>query len=319
MAKTTLRLDQVFFITYGNKLDMNKMQKDPNGIAFVGRRATHQGVSGHVRRLGHIAPYPAGLVTVALGGAVLASFVQQEPFYTAQNVAVLTPINSGMSLKEKLYYSACIKFNEFRYIAFGREANRTLGSIEVPAQLPDWVYEVPEPGLDTLNFGSLFSTDDIPNPRFDADSSQRVDELFLIRYGHSLELNKLATVEAPLGVDFVGRAATNNGVSARVLLPPGIQPGSAGEITVALSGQGGCMAAFVQPAPFITAYHVAILSPIDASMTLGEKLWWCTCLWANHYRYGFGRQANRTLASLLLPSFIPSFVHDSLAALVSGD
>jgi hypothetical protein len=315
----TLRLDQLFAIAYGNKLDMNKMQQDPDGIAFVGRRGTHQGVSGHVRCLDNIPPYPAGLLTVALGGAVLATFVQQEPFYTAQNVAVLSPINRGMSLNERLYYATCIKWNDFRYLAFGREANRTLGSIEVPAEPPAWVYEVPEPGLATLNFRSIFSKDDIPSPRPAAGFPRRVDELFHIRYGHSLELNRLTKVEAPQGVDFVGRAAVNNGVTARVLAPSGIEPGSAGEITVALSGQGGCMAAFVQPSAFVCGFHVAILSPIDECMTLGEKLWWCTCLWANHYRYGFGRQANRTLASLLLPPYLPTYVYESLTALVSDE
>jgi hypothetical protein len=137
-----------------------------------------------------------------------------------------------------------------------------------------------------------------------------VGELFDIRYGHSLELNKLTKVRAPDGIDFVGRAATNNGVSGRVLAPYGTEPGSPGEITVALSGQGGCMASFVQPSAFVTAYHVAILSPIDENMTLGEKLWWCTCIWANHYRYGFGRQANRTLAQLKLPN-LPDFATSS--------
>ena len=315
----TIRLDQIFSIAYGNKFDMNKMQPDADGVAFVGRRGTHQGVSGHVRRLGGVPPYPSGLMTVALGGAVLATFVQQEPFYTAQNVAVLTPINREMPLKEKLYYSVCIRRNDFRYRAYGREANRTLGSIEVPAEPPAWAYEIPEPGLATLKFGSFFSEEDIPSPRPATGPPRRVDELFHIRYGHSLELNRLTKVEAPQGVDFVGRAAVNNGVTARVLVPSGTKPGSAGEITVALSGEGGCMAAFVQSSAFVCGYHVAILSPIDGRMTLGEKLWWCTCLWANHYRYGFGRQANRTLASLLLPPYVPAYVHESLTALVSDE
>lgn len=138
------------------------------------------------------------------------------------------------------------------------------------------------------------------------NSATTVGELFNIRYGHSLELNKLTKVRAPDGINFVGRAATNNGVSDRVLAPSGIEPGSPGEITVALSGQGGCMASFVQPSAFVTAYHVAILSPIDENMTPNEKLWWCICIWANHYRYGFGRQANRTLAQLKLPH-LPDF------------
>ena len=37
------------------------------------------------------------------------------------------------------------------------------------------------------------------------------------------------------------------------------------------------------------------------SMTDQEKLWWVTCITANRFRFGFGRQANRTLKNLKLP------------------
>ena len=37
-------------------------------------------------------------------------------------------------------------------------------------------------------------------------------------------------------------------------------------------------------------------------MTDQEKLWWVTCITANRFRFGFGRQANKSLSTLVLPS-----------------
>lgn len=54
-------------------------------------------------------------------------------------------------------------------------------------------------------------------------------------------------------------------------------------------------------------------------MTEKQKLWWAACISANRFRFGFGRQANRTLKDLQLPAensqpawvstvdFIPAF------------
>lgn len=147
---------------------------------------------------------------------------------------------------------------------------------------------------------------------------KRIDEIFDLRYGQSLELNALSQVDAPDGVNFVSRAMGNNGVTARVLPPS--SPAEAGEITVALSGNG-VLSSFVQPEPFVTGFHVMILTAKDPSMTLTEKLWWCRCIWENRYRYSYGRQANRTLASLMVPDRCPEWAlrmevptHEGLAA-----
>jgi hypothetical protein len=144
----------------------------------------------------------------------------------------------------------------------------------------------------------------------------RVDELFNIRYGHGLSLNKLQLVEAPDGYNYVSRGVSKNGVAARVKAPLGTAPGLAGELSVALNGQGGALATFLQPEPFVTGYHVAILTALEP-MTDSEKLWWARCIWANHYRYGFGRQANRTLASLVLPDSIPEWATQTAVPSVS--
>lgn len=146
---------------------------------------------------------------------------------------------------------------------------------------------------------------------------RRLDEIFELRYGQSLELNALTQVEAPEGVNFVSRAMGNNGVTARVLTSA--TPAEAGEISVALGGNG-VLSSFVQPEPFVCGRDVMILTAKDSAMSLTEKLWWCRCIWENRHRFSYGRQANRTLGSLLMPDRCPSWVtakkvpsHDALA------
>ncbi|MGA7325309.1 MAG: N-6 DNA methylase [Rhodomicrobium sp.] len=67
--------------------------------------------------------------------------------------------------------------------------------------------------------------------------------------------------------------------------------------------------AFLQPFPYYCGFHVMVLTP-KITMTEQEKLWWVTCITANRFRFGFGRQANRTLKDLVLPepSAIPRWV-----------
>ncbi len=148
---------KVFDISRGNKLDLNKMVgcrgDDVEAVAFIGRSGERNGIAGFVRSLPAIEPYPVGLITVALGGSTLSSFVQPWRFYTAQNVDVLIP-KEPMSLDEKLYYCLCIEANRFRYSTYGREANRTLRTLPLPSRsaVPDWVE-----GISAAAIGSLHS------------------------------------------------------------------------------------------------------------------------------------------------------------------
>jgi type I restriction modification DNA specificity protein len=128
-----------------------------------------------------------------------------------------------------------------------------------------------------------------------------VSELFVPQYGHSLELNSLELSSGSGSVNFVGRAARRNGVTATVKAIDGLEPAPAGSITVALGGQGGAGVAFLQPFPFYCGRDVMILTPKDP-MSDQEKLWWVSCITANRFRFGFGRQANKSLAALSLPS-----------------
>jgi hypothetical protein len=128
----------------------------------------------------------------------------------------------------------------------------------------------------------------------------KISELFDLQYGHSLELNRLSQTTGPNSVNFVGRAARNNGVTAKVALIPGLAPAESGSISVALGGQGGAGVAFLQPFPYYCGRDVMVLTA-KLPMSDTEKLWWALCITANRFRFGFGRQANRTLKDLVLP------------------
>jgi hypothetical protein len=146
-----------------------------------------------------------------------------------------------------------------------------------------------------------------------------INELFFLKYGHSLELNKLVLSDEPDAINFVSRTVKNNGVSARVRRIHNLEPAPAGTITVALNGEGGAGEAFLQPFPYYCGFHVMILSS-KMPMTEQEKLWWVMCITANRFRFGFGRQANRTLKNIALPEsqHIPEWVNSINTSIFEG-
>ncbi|MFF9334524.1 restriction endonuclease subunit S [Streptomyces albogriseolus] len=137
--------------------------------------------------------------------------------------------------------------------------------------------------------------------------AQKVSDLFDVEYGHSLSLNKLTQTTHEKGIAFVSRTARNNGVSAWVEELAGVEPLPAGLLTVSLRSRNHALATFVQPRPFYCGYHLFVLRP-RVAMSLQEKMWWAQCIEANRYRYNFGRQANRSLASIPLPDEVPGWV-----------
>lgn len=307
-----MRLDALFDVAYGNKFDLNKMTVADSGVLFVGRSGKNQGVSALVKKIDGVEPYPAGLMTVALGGASrLATFVQQLPFYTAQNVAVLTP-KSDMSLDEKFYWATCIRANRFRYEGFGREANRTLHILELPERAE--VSLVPSKRI----FEKV--SDKVPRLTGTSDRLGRpggsVGDLFDVRYGHSLELNRLSKTDAPRGVNFVSRTDKMNGVSARVIIGADVEPAVPGELSVALGGSP--LATFLQNDFFVCGRDVAVLTAKE-HMTDAEKLFWAMCIRANRYRFSYGRQANRTLRQISLPELPAGFASQSTVDGVTTD
>ena len=105
---------------------------------FVSRSSRNNGVAARVLQDPNLPPNAAGLLTVACSGSVMSTFVQVEPFYTAYHVHVLTPKDPNMPLEERLWWAACLRANAFRF-SFGRQANRTLSSLQLSGEVPEWV------------------------------------------------------------------------------------------------------------------------------------------------------------------------------------
>ncbi|WP_411725961.1 hypothetical protein [Methyloglobulus sp.] len=135
-------ISTLFDVKYGVNLELNRLASDPNGINFVSRSAKNNGITGKVKALPHLTPIESGVLTVAGGGSVLETFVQMEPFYSGRDLYYLKPLVE-LTLEQKLYYCMCIRANKFRF-SYGRQANRTLKTIQIPAvtEIPDWVHEV---------------------------------------------------------------------------------------------------------------------------------------------------------------------------------
>ncbi|EAT14726.1 restriction endonuclease subunit S [Desulfuromonas acetoxidans] len=289
------RVDDLFNVAYGHKLDMNKMQQTckENGIAFVGRRGNNQGVSGYVEALPDITPFPAGMITVALGGSyLLSSFVQQRPFYTAQNVAVLTPLDDTMSLNKRIYYATCIRFNRFRYSAFGREANRTISSVLIPSTVPTWVETAVIPSHEGLAESAAEACALCDPTKW---SKFTIGSLFDVIKGKRLTKAQ----RRPGMVRFIGASEKNNGVTDLNDLLPTF-PG--GQLTVAYNGSVGW--AFYQDKPFFACDDINVLDPKEP-ISKWALLFVATVLKHERTRYTYGYKWTKermTMTPIRLPA-----------------
>lgn len=144
-------LYDIFGISMGNKFDRSKMCEVDEGINFVGRSALTNGVACAVtsvedKKGNTVQPYPAGDITIALGGSIGAAFVQDREFYTSQNVCVLHTDDPSITEKVKWFVAASITASCGNYEAFTDELNRHIRTdftIRLPVDKtgqPDWAY-----------------------------------------------------------------------------------------------------------------------------------------------------------------------------------
>lgn len=134
----TFLLHKLFNAYMGNGIDANKTDSLEPVYNYVSRISSNNGIVGYVDAIENEDPMPAGSLTLSLGGEYLGSaFVQNVPYYTAQNVAILEP-DDNMSIWVKLFISTLIrKESRTLYQAFGRELNthfKTDFTVKLPIQ-----------------------------------------------------------------------------------------------------------------------------------------------------------------------------------------
>lgn len=77
--------------------------------------------------------------------------------------------------------------------------------------------------------------------------------------------------------------------------------------------KGSVLEVFLQTEDFYCAHQIAVLVP-KINLSINEKIFYCSAIKNNKYRYNYWRQADKTLLDLLIPSIdeIPDFVYNSV-------
>lgn len=274
-------LDKIFKIQYGNQFDLNKLESDEDStINFVSRSSQNLGVTCKVHSYKDVEPFPSGLITVTLGGTyLLSSFVQQDKFYTAQNIKVLTPKNE-MSFEEKIFYCKIIESNRYRYSSHGREANKTLNSLLVPDKMPA--------SLKKTRFGDILKENEssIIKNKIPLDTKKwqtfELTSLFDISASSDKLINDL-TIGGK--TPYISSTEKNNGVFEYVEEYP---TNSANTITANRGGSVGFF--FYQPFDYLaTPVDVRILTPkFDLNKYIG--LFLTAVLKLEKFKFNYSRK-----------------------------
>lgn len=270
-----MKISDLFILHQGNGFELYNMNlSDTSGINFVSRTAQNNGVVAQVDREEKQIPFPAGYITVALGGSVLSSFVQIKPFYTAFHIMVLEP-KREMTFNEKLYYCMCIQNNAYRY-SYGRQANKTLKNIVIPDVVPEWVQQTEIVPLTTKN--------DMQKNDFDVKAwrNYQLKDLFDFVKGKRLTKEEIV----PGKINFLGAISDNNGVREKIETEYCWEGNC---ITVNYNGSVG--EAFYQEKKFWASDDVNVLYAKKTwEMNKFIALFIITVIKANKYRFSYGRK-----------------------------
>lgn len=279
-----IELSQLFDITYGNSLDFATLKKDDFGINFISRTSKNNGISGKVETISGLNPFPAGLITVAVSGNPLESFLQLSPFYTAFHVMVLSA-KEELTTQQKLFYCLCLRLNKYKY-SFGRQANRTLATLIVPStdEIPAWVESFPIPEIPkaepAINVAENLNTD--------AWHWYPFSELFTPQRGDNI--NIVAIKDKHGTVPVISALTSNNGVIGYSDQDVGrLFPSNC--ITIANTGQSSVGFPNYQEKPFYATNNVTVLVPkFKCNKYIG--LFFCTLIKHDRYKYSWGRVLN---------------------------
>jgi len=134
------KLSEIFDVWYGVNLELVNCEQAENGIPFVSRQATENGIAGYVTPI-DIVPNPPHTLSIAGSGNVLSTFYHDYEYYSGRDVYIAKP-KQTMTQEQMLFYAYVIEANKYRY-NYGRQANKTLRNILVPAvdELPGYVNE----------------------------------------------------------------------------------------------------------------------------------------------------------------------------------
>ncbi len=291
-----IRLGDIFDVRYGTNLALNAQEKtddiDPEGINFVARGSQDNGVAAKIKPVPGIAPIAGGALSVAAGGSVLETFLHLDPFYSGRDLYFLTP-KGELSERQLLYYCMCIRANNFRY-NYGRQANRTLRDIPLPApyEMPDWVHSTVLP--DYEDYKKPVSSKRVKLPGVKDWKKFNLPDLFTITGSITTPLEELE-LYGEGKYPYVTTQAVNNGVAGHY----NYFTEKGGVLTIDSAVLGYVS---YQPENFSASDHVEKMIP-RFPMNEYTALFLVTVLNREQFRYNYGRKSSqrrldRTIISL---------------------
>ena len=272
------KLSEIFNIYYGNSLELNSLDivnNDIEGINFVSRTSKNNGISAIVKKHKNVIPFKAGLITVAVGGSVLETFLQPKQFYTGYHVMILEPKEKITDI-QKLFYCYCIKRNKYRY-NYGRQANRTLKDIEIPKKTPNWVNNLKLQDYSELSEPMLINKINLTKSNWEWF---RYDSLFSIERGRGPRKQDIKSGQVP----FISSSDQKNGLTGYT----DVEPIHIGNV-ISVTRNGSVAEAFYQPVPFCSTEDVHIFTP-KFKMNIHIAFFLIPLIRKEKYRYSYGRK-----------------------------
>lgn len=274
------KISELFIVKYGVNLELNKLEEceksDKDSINFVSRTDGNNGISAFVKKINGIIPNEANTISVAGGGSVLASFYQPEPYYSGRDLYVLTPIRK-MEPVEMIYYSMCIRSNRYRY-NYGRQANKTLKDILVPAEMPKEFSNITMDKIISITSTSFQSG----NLKLSEKKWKlfQYDEIFDIKKGQRIINSRVIKGETPC----IRPIESNNGVDRYIDIKP-----NHSENTITVNYNGSVGEAFYQPKPYFALDDVNVLYP-KFKLNIFIAMFLVTLIKKEKYRFNYGRK-----------------------------
>lgn len=273
-----MKVKDIFDVVYGVNLELincNETSSVSNGVNFVSRTSENNGVVARVSLIDGVTPHEAGTISCAVSGSVLSTFVQSEPYYSGRDLYVLTP-KIELKLVEKLFYCYVINANKYRY-SYGRAANKTLKDIELPDEIPEWVYRV-----NLENYYKAIKTN-VPYKNLELDTSnwqefELIDffEMFAGKY-----LNKLDYESG--SIPYISTSDTNNGVMNFINQEPEFPENC---ITIGKVG----VTTYYQRSKFLATSDVTVLKPKGNFLNKYTGIFITTLIKLESKKWTYGRQ-----------------------------
>ena len=326
------KVSDLFTVKYGVNLELNACVEcdklDDDKVNFVARTAENNGVSAYVNKIKGIVPQRAGLISVAGGGSVLSTFLQNEPFYSGRDLYTLDS-KDNISDEAKMFIITVIEQNKYKY-SYGRQANKTLPDLLLKLPInnegkPD--YQFMEDYIKSLHHKPLTTKNksgQAPDLNVQRWEEFRVGDLFNLQRGHTLTVEQKEDFAGD--IPCINGTIENNGVQCKLsedIESIGFNIIKAPAISIVRVGNGG--KTFVQTHDFYIADNAFALNSLN-DISFYSMLFVSVLLDIEQIKYSYGRTVTNAYIDTVIKLPVNAdgnpdwqFMEDYIKALPYGD